>query len=744
MCRKMTCWVSIFLLLGVSVGIANADIQSDLISHWKMDDGSGTTARDSAGVNDGTLKGDATWAEGWTVGAVLLDGDDDYVDCGQGTAFNSVCRDVITLAAWVKVNDTDGPEWSGIIIRGYGDQFGNVDPYDTFAMYYHGPSLRMGFKTNSTSPEWVAAPNNSATTLFDGEWHHTASVYDGAEKVIYLDSEEIMRDPATGRIGIGEGDGRILLGGGRDIDPMVLELGGLIDDARIYNRALTQQEIVAIMENIESYPYASGPNPPVGAIHPDTWVNLGWRAGDFAVSHNVYLGDDLDAVNNDDVTGDTFCGNQVLTYYVAGFPGFAYPDGLVPGTTYYWRIDEVNDADPNSPWKGEIWNFSVAPRTAYNPDPADGAEFVNTSVMLSWTAGYGSKMHTVYFGDDFDQVRNATGGAPVGTATYNPGTLDAAKVYYWRVDEFDGVATYKGDVWTFTTPGAVGNPRPANGAADVQMNAILSWTPADFAASHEIYFGTDKEAVRSADTGSPEYKGPKALGDESYDPGLLETGAIYYWRVDEIDDQGNTMKGPIWSFTVGAFLLVDDFEGYTDNDAEDEAIWQTWIDGFGVANNGAQVGNLMPPYAEQRIVHSGTQSLPYAYDNSGPANVSEASADTANLAIGQDWTAGDVTTFSLWFNGDSANAPETLYIALTGTNNATGLVNHDDADAALTDRWIQWSIPLAEFGNQGVDLARIKTITIGFGDKNNPQLGGTGSMYFDDIRLHGPGAATEE
>ena len=735
MCRTFTCLVSFISLLAVSVCATKADIQSDLISHWKLDDGSGTTARDSAGANDGTLRGDATWAAGWIGGAVQLDGDDDYVDCGHGEVFNSVCRDVITLAAWVKADPTLGPDWGGIIMRGYGYLFGDVAPYDTFAMYYHRPNERMGFKTNSTSPEWMASPDNSATALFDGEWHHTASVYDGAVKVIYLDSEEIIRGDATGEIGIGEGDGRVIIGGGRDAEPMVIEFGGLIDEARIYNRALTQEEIVAVMENIESYPYASGPNPPVGVIHPDTWVNLSWRAGDSAVSHDVYLGDDFDAVNNDNVTGETFRGNQSLTYYVAGFPGFAYPDGLVPGTTYYWRIDEVNDADPNSPWKGQIWSFSVAPKTAYNPDPADGAEFVNPSVTLSWIAGYGAKIHTVYIGDDFDQVSNATGGAPQGMTTYSPGTLDAESVYYWRVDEFDGAATYKGDVWSFTTPGAVGNPQPANGAADVQMNAILRWTPADSAASHEVYFGTDKETVRNATTGSSEYKGPKALGEESYDPGLLVSGATYTWRVDEIDAQGNTAKGPLWSFTAGAFLVVDNFEGYSDDDAVGKAIWQTWIDGFGVAENGAQIGYLMPPYSEHVVVHSGEQSLPYTYDNSGPAKYSEASADMVNLAIGQDWTTGSVMTLSLWFNGDAANAPEQMYVALSGINGVSAAVNHENADAALTDRWTQWSIPLAEFGNQGVDLARVKTMTIGFGDKNNPQPGGIGSMFFDDIRL---------
>jgi hypothetical protein len=143
----------------------------------------------------------------------------------------------------------------------------------------------------------------------------------------------------------------------------------------------------------------------------------------------------------------------------------------------------------------------------------------------------------------------------------------------------------------------------------------------------------------------------------------------------------------------------------------------------------------MPPYAEQRIVNSGAQSMPYVYDNSGPANLSEASAETANLIIGQDWTAGGVTNLSLWFNGDTDNAPEPIYVMLAGTNGATGVVTNDDNGAAQIERWFQWSIPLAEFGNQGLDLARIKTITIGFGNKSNPQLGGTGSMYFDDIRL---------
>ena len=112
------------------------------------------------------------------------------------------------------------------------------------------------------------------------------------------------------------------------------------------------------------------------------------------------------------------------------------------------------------------------------------------------------------------------------------------------------------------------------------MATVLSWTAADNAASHEVYLGLDKDTVRSADTASPEYKGSKALGAESYDAGLLDADTTYYWRIDEVYG-GNPVKGPVWTFAVGAYLLIEDFESYTDNDADGEAIWQTWIDGFG-------------------------------------------------------------------------------------------------------------------------------------------------------------------
>ena len=195
---------------------------------------------------------------------------------------------------------------------------------------------------------------------------------------------------------------------------------------------------------------ATNPVPTDGAIHSDTWVTLSWTPGDFAASHDVYLGDSFDDVNDAMIDSEIFHSNQAETFLLAGLPGSAYPDGLVPGTTYYWRIDEVNEADPNSPWRGDIWSFLVPPKTAYEPLPADGSKFIDDAgPTLSWAPGLGAILHTVYFGDDFETVSNADGGIGDELMAYLPGPLETETTYYWRVDEYDGITTYKGDIWSF-------------------------------------------------------------------------------------------------------------------------------------------------------------------------------------------------------------------------------------------------------------------------------------------------------
>ncbi|MHC4703735.1 MAG: PA14 domain-containing protein, partial [Planctomycetota bacterium] len=552
--------------------------------------------------------------------------------------------------------------------------------------------------------------------------------------------------------------------------------------------------------------FAVEPIPADGGLYEDTSAVLSWLPGLNAVSHDVYFSENLADVEAGTPGAPGFQGNQVETFFTVGIAGTPVPDGLVPGTTYYWRIDEI-EADGVTINRGDVWSFTVPSRKAYNHSLSDGACFVSPYTDLSWTPGSGAKIHTVFFGDNFDDVNSAVVGIQQATETYDPGPLESDKTYYWRVDEFDGVETHRGDVLSFTTIGERGtglrgryysgqnfdkleltrtdtqidfpwggnppddklggsdfsvrwtgdvsaqftdtytfytitddgirvwvngeliienwthhgdtedrgtidlvagrhysieieyfqagggsiaqlgwesphttkqliptdllwppvrarNPKPLNGTVGVRLTDLLTWTPGEHAASHDVYFGTDEDAVRNAGKAAPEYKGSKALGDERYDPGKLAWDTTYYWRVDEVNDANpdSPWAGSLWSFATGDFLVVDDFESYDDIDplpgeTGGNRIFDKWIDGFGTTTNGALVGNDLPPYAERTIVHGGAQSMPYFYDNAD--KTSEA---TLTLVYPRDWTEQGVTKLSLWFRGASANAADRMFV----------------------------------------------------------------------------------
>ena len=204
-------------------------------------------------------------------------------------------------------------------------------------------------------------------------------------------------------------------------------------------------------------------------------------------------------------------------------------------------------------------------------------------------------------------------------------------------------------------------PSPADGATEAERPAALtlSWMPGRKAAEHDVYLGTNFDDVNDANTLDLTgiYRGRQDA--TTYNAGALELGQSYYWRVDEVNDlcPDSPWKGDVWSFTTANYLIVDDFEDY--NDFSPDRIFETWIDGFGYKEpppghpgngTGSIVGHFEPPYAEQTIVHGGTQSMPYEYDNNkqGYSKYSEASL---TLSYPRDWTEEGVKALALWFRG---------------------------------------------------------------------------------------------
>jgi hypothetical protein len=700
----------IFIIVSLMfTGQTNADVASEnVVGVWLFDDEEGDIAVDASGnSNDGTLNGPQWTSESKFGGALEFKGDGSYIEFATG---ESMKLQQFTFMAWFSTRK----------LNGYGHIFQTGNDWDdiagcVFRVHQDGYAQSALAHAPGNTATWLNGPALEADT-----WYHMVLTYDGTTAILYLDGENVASNPGQGEIMYDDQPVRI----GTHSHDTGSAFDGFIDEVALFNVALEPEDIEAIMNGglkvvLGDQPLASRPKPKDGSLILDTWVNLIWSPGDFAVTHDIYIGDNFDDVDAGAET--TFAGNQADTFIVAGFPGFPYPDGLVPGTTYYWRIDEVNEAESGSPWKGEIWSFSIAPKTAYDPDPADGAESVSVDVRLSWTPGFGGILHTVYFGENFDDVDNAAGGSPQGNTAFTPGQLKQARTYYWRVDEFDIVETHKGDVWSFTTEGAVAALNPVNGAVDVAQTPVLTWAPG-LGTSYEIYFGTDPASLELKTSGS--------LGSEIFEPGQLEWNTTYYWRVDEADNTNadSPWTGPLWSFTTAGFLVIDDMESYNDipeDQPGSNRMYLAWVDGYDDPTNGSFVGNDPPPIAELTNVHSGNQSMPFYYDNA--VGKSEA---TLTLTDNRDWTVNGVDTLTIWFRGETGNAAEQMYVAVDGN----ARIDHDDPDAATSARWAEWNIPLQAFADQGVDLANVNSITLGLSSVTS----GTGKMYFDDVRLYAP------
>jgi hypothetical protein len=288
------------------------------------------------------------------------------------------------------------------------------------------------------------------------------------------------------------------------------------------------------------------------------------------------------------------------------------------------------------------------------------------------------------------------------------------------------------------------NPKPANKSlTDVERAAPLTWSPGEKAAQHDVYFGTDQTAVANATAASTGiYRGRQVAASYAPPEGIQWGGGPYYWRIDEYNTDGTLSAGRVWSFTVADYLIVDDFDDYTDDVGS--RIFQTWRDGFGFSEpapgypgngTGSAVGYAQAPFAEQTIVR-GKQSMPLEYNNSGATGKARYSETQREWASPLDWTKYSLKALTLYFYGALANAAEQLYVALEDNAGHVKVVNYPDPEAVQAAGWQEWNIELTQFSGAGVNLKAIKRMYIGLGNRTSPKVGGTGTIFIDDIRLY--------
>ncbi|UCG55810.1 MAG: tail fiber domain-containing protein [Phycisphaerales bacterium] len=213
----------VFTVLVVVVCLAG-NVSAALVAHYEFEG----NANDSAGSNHGTEIGNPTYGPGVFGQAINLDGDGDYVDCGNDPAFNITGE--ITVAAWVNITSLP-TEWIGIVTKGN----------SAWRISNAGTETRFHFAVCG-GPPWIFV-NGETLAGFD-EWHHVCGTYDGSVLRIYLDGSE---DGSTAYAdGITTNSFRVLIGANEERTDRVWD--GLIDDVRIYSHALSQEDIQLLIE----------------------------------------------------------------------------------------------------------------------------------------------------------------------------------------------------------------------------------------------------------------------------------------------------------------------------------------------------------------------------------------------------------------------------------------------------------------------------------------------------------------
>ena len=507
---------------------------------------------------------------------------------------------------------------------------------------------------------------------------------------------------------------------------------------------------------------AKNPEPADGATE-ITAPLFKWEAGTDAVMHEVYMG------TNPEPGPAEFKGPMPVALYF-------HIEPLVPGATYYWRIDEVR-AD-GSKTEGQVWSFTVMPLEAHFPVPEDGAVEIPVSTTLSWTAGQTAASHVAYLSKDLAAVEAADPAAMLeveGTSVDVSG-LEGFTTYYWRVDTTCTAGTLiPGPVWSFTSidylpisedPVTLEYDNTADPfLSSLTLDTPIDWTVegvTDLSMMLQGRAGPAGDVVLDEATGTYEVTGAgndiwgnadqftyayKTLnGDASMVARVVSNGS----GSNEWAKGGVMIRQSLGAGSQHAFMPITGGGG-------NGASFQRRIETDGSSSNSDSGETVAPPYWVKldRVGNSFSGSISPDGETwtqlGDPVEIAMADPVLIGLAV-TSHQSGELRTMtfdSLSVTGDVAEGPfttfsvinipynsaEPIYAAVEDAAGAMAVVTHPDPAATQITTWSSWKIALAEVAAQGVDLTNVVALHLGVGDVLNPVPGGTGSVQFDNVRV---------
>ena len=607
--------------------------------------------------------------------------------------------------------DDEGVSGAGLVMNKLNGTAitGDVDSYDTAGTEV----LFTGFDPTEWHEFWIqivadtsGGGTHKVTIWMDGN----ASIPDGTFHVTAGNKDE---NDLSGCIGMSLG--RTAIAGSQDIDFFAYK-SGLIPPA-------------------PSDPYKARAITPV----PGTTVSLAnatplaWTAGQGAVQHDIYFGAVEADVNNadiDDVTG-IYRGRQSLAIYTP-------TEALELGKTYYWRIDEI-EADGTTIHKGNVWSITIL-----NYILIDDFESYDTADNQIWYAwhdglGYGEPGTPLFF------AGNGTGAA-VGdetTSSFTEQTIvhsGRQSMPYFYNNNKQGFLNYseatktltKARDWTKQGVKALslwfrGYPPNLGGFTEAPAGTYtITAEGADIeGASDQFHFawqqlsgaGSIVAKVLSVQDTDPWAKAGVMIRD-TLDPNSAHAmvavtpgNGVWFGRRTAVagatdSDNQTGLTAPIWvkvERTLGGLLRAS----YSTNGF-------TWS----ALGSSVAINMDLPIY------------IGLAVTSHSPGVSCEAVFSNVTSSGTGAWTDQDI--------GLTSNQAVPMYVSIANNNGTTATVRNDDPNATLISTWTEWNIDLKDFSDQGVDLTNVNSISIGFGNKDNPEPGGSGKMYIDDIRLYPP------
>ncbi len=677
----------------------------NLVGWWKLDDDEGRLALDWSGQgNHGTLIGDPQWILGYDDGALHFDGFDDAVDCGNPDSLTTTSA--IALLAWVKADTAGNGADQSYVTKGN----------DCYALR-HIAANNLEFRISGTIS--VLSPVDGS---FNGVWHHLAGTYDRSQLRLYVDGELQANTPSADPIPTSVYNVNIA----RESVGNRFLYSGAIDDVRIYSRALTEEQIKEIIRGDPTL--AQKPSPANGStLDIEQFQFLSWTPGEKAAQHDVYLGTDALDVEYADTSGTEgiYRGRQDANSYTPA-------DGVVPGQTYYWRVDEINTDATVS--KGRIWAFTVLPYLIV--DDFEGYEDIDNRIYYAWEDYFvnNTGMTVGHFDPPFAERTIVHSGRQAMYMQYdNDGTVNEGTAY-----EQSGILTFSEAERTWDSPqdwtrGSVDSLSLWFRGIPASVGSFTVGPPITMTAAGADIWGT-------ADQFHFAYKRLSGLGS-------ITARVVSVTDTDPWAKAGVMIRQTLEPGSTNAAMVVTPINGVSfqyrpTTDTDSISTTQAGITAPQWVRVTRSGNTLTGEYSADRTnwVMLGTATVPMLQDvyiglcltshNVEEKCTAEFSDVDITGTVTGDWQSQDI--------GIQSNVAESMYVVLEDSAGNSVVVKHSDPSATTIGTWTQWSIPLTDFSSAtgtGLNLQAVNKMSIGVGDRANPQVGGFGTLYIDDIGL---------